>query len=289
MLLSLIIVVTFTACKPEPEPEQPNGGTDNPPAQENVKISKIYVENGKGKELSEIWIWDKEQLKKIEFYMPSYEGEIELKAEEYYTYNDNSQITRIEDFGHGEYIEYIYDGDKITKARAYDEGELFEDWRFSYENNKISKIELVFGDYKTSDNKLNPLKIALPNELSNHIRNYMRNTILNHRSDVYIELTWDGDNISNIEEVVDGYRLIIDLKYDNKLNPFYNFLGLNAESYVDELYGSKNNVTQIVYTHYSDGETYNEVTNYSYNYDGDYPTVIRQNGSSSMVWYYEYE
>ena len=110
-----------------------------------------------------------------------------------------------------------------------------------------------------------------------------------NRSGFYYELTWDNDNISKIEIVEDGERVYVDCKYDDKINPFNNFLSIYAEYYAEEFYGSKNNIIQMVVSYYEDGDSYNEVRNYSYSYEGDYPIVKRMNDSIlKSVWYYEY-
>ena len=283
MLLSLIIVVTFSACKPKPGPEPTPGGDDTP--QERAKIAKVYVDAyGSGKRLSEVWVWDKEQLKKIEYYSDN-----SIIYEEYYTYNEKGQIVRIDNFSDGEYVEYTYDDNKLSKARLYYDGNLEEDWRFTYKDNKISKIEFLGEDYKDTRN-INVLSFVLPCESIDYVYE-MVNNVSQYRSGLTLELTWDGDNISQIEGFEDGTRSILDYKYDKKLNPFNNLLGMYVEDYWEDLLGSKNNVTQIVASYYEDGENDVEITNYSYIYEGDYPTVKRENDNvtSGYVWYYEYK
>lgn len=282
MMLSLMFVATFMACKPEPTPEPGNG---DDPVIENKKISKIYFDNGFGfgKRLDQVWIWDNEQLKKIEYYSSNNT----ISYEEYYTYNEKGQVSRIDNYADGEQTEYSYNGDKITKAKLYYDGELEEDWRFTYENNKITKIELVFEAKSSVKKKMNPFANLLPFETADllyHVKNNAKN-----RNGFYYELTWDNDNISKIEIVEDGERADVDCKYDDKINPFNNFMSIYAEYYVEEFYGSKNNIIQMVCSFYEDGDNYNEVTNYSYSYEGDYPIVKRMNDSDlKYVWYYEY-
>ena len=291
MLLSLIVVVMFSACK-EPEPPQGGegtGGGETP--QEKVKIAKIYVDysNGSGKQLSEVWTWDKDQLKKIEYYHENYDnGNLELWYEQYFTYNDKGLVTRVDEFTHDLYVEYSYDSNnKLTKARMYEDDELSEDWKFTYDGDKISRIDLVYEAKSSMKTNINPISIILPFESADYVCDLMRDNALKSRNGFYVELTWDKDNISKMEGVEDGDRAVIDFKYDNKLNPFNDIWGTSVEDYFEDCYGSKNNVTQAVYTYYEDGESDNEVINYSYNYDGDYPIVKKEIGGST--WYYEYQ
>lgn len=293
MLLSLIIVVMFSACKPEPEPSQGGEGTGGgETSQEKVKIAKIYANESYtdyGKQLSEVWTWDKDQLKKIEHYYYDYDHEsVSVSWEEYFTYNEKGQLTRVDDYDADEYVEYSYgSNNKLTKAKYYCEGELEEDWKFTYDGDKISRIDLVYEAKSSMKTNINPISIILPFESADYVCDLMRGNALKNRDGFYVELTWDKDNISKMEGVEDGDRTVIDFKYDNKLNPFNNFWGLYVEDYFD-CYGSKNNVTQAVYTYYEDGESDNEVINYSYNYDGDYPIVKKETGGGT-TWYYEYQ
>ena len=223
---------------------------------EAKKLSKLSFDNGINGKEAQVFVWDKEQLKKIEYYS----SDNTIYQEHYYTYNDEGLVSRIEDFTNNEYVEYSYNGNKLTKARFYIDGELDEDWKFTYENDKISKMELV----------------------------YVAKSSMNSRSDYYVEFTWENDNITRMEGVEDGVRFLIDCKYDNKLNPLNNFWGLEIDEYYTELYSCKNNVTQWVCTYYED-ETSNEVINYSYNYDGDYPIVKKcYDNVFNYTWYYEY-
>ena len=280
MLLSLVVVFAFSACKPTPQPE---GGDDS---KTQKRISKIYADYGYGKKLDEVWNWDNEQLKKIEYY----NSDNKVSYEEYYTYNDKGQVVRIENYGDDEYIEFNYDGNKLTKARLYYDGELEEDWRFSYENDKISKAELVYVAKAGSAKNISTLKMILPFDIANNVSDIMAKDMLNnsHRGGCYLELTWDNDNISKVEYVDDGDRTVLDYKYDNKLNPFNNIWRMYVEECIVD-FGNKNNVTQIVSSYNEDGESSNEVTNYSYSYEGDYPIVKKiKDNILNYVWYYEY-
>ena len=97
------------------------------------KISRIYSDYGYGKTLREIWRWNDNLLQSIDHYSS---GSVSWVEE--FTYNDNNQIVRVEDFLNGETMEYEYDGSNISKAIYYDEGSMEYELSFKYTDNKIT-------------------------------------------------------------------------------------------------------------------------------------------------------
>ena len=78
------------------------------------RINRVYRDNGYGKTLREIWRWNDNLLQSIDHYSS---GSVSWVEE--FTYNDNNQIVRVEDFLNGETMEYEYDGSNISKAIYY--------------------------------------------------------------------------------------------------------------------------------------------------------------------------
>ena len=91
LLAVALFAITFTSCQ-KTEPYNPK-----------EKISKIYVDYGYGKSLSEVWNWDGKQLKTIEYYI----GMSNFYTEEF-TYNKNDQLQKVEGAGGDARTEYIY-------------------------------------------------------------------------------------------------------------------------------------------------------------------------------------
>lgn len=287
ILLSLLLVsmvVSFSSCKKE--------GVYKP----KEKISRIYKDygDGDGKELREVWTWDKKQLQRIEHY---YDGDMEWSEE--FSYNKKGQVERVDDYESSEYTEYTYDGRKLSKATYYYNGSIEEECVFKHDGKKITEIEVLYFDRGRRNSRLmdegyNPLRMLL------HENNYqtLKKAIENlpaSRDVVTVKLEWEKKNVSKIEVTEGSYRCITELKYDDKLNPFKNFFSLYAEDAVveDDYSLSKNNVVEERISETEDGETYTEINKYSYSYDGKFPTVQRYtyktNGYYDYYWDgYEY-
>lgn len=284
LLMMSMLLVTFSSCKKE--------GVYNP----KEKISKIYEDYGYSKMLSEIWEWDKKQLKRIDH---CYDGLVEWTED--FSYNEKGQIARVDCYEDEEYAIYQYDGKKLSKVSYYYEGELESEYIIKHNGKKISEIEmkLFYIDWKGRSNSrlmsegYNPIKMLLSENAYASVRK-----ISNDYAEISrwqdptplsftIKLEWEKDNVSKIETAVSGLRVSIEYAYDNKSNPFANFFSIYFEDVLDYNSLSKNNVTEIRYTEIEDGYTDVEVERYSYSYDGKFPVEKRDDYSN--IYYYEYE
>ena len=90
LLAVALFAVTFTSCQ-KTKPYNPK-----------EKISKIYVDHGLGKSLSEVWNWDGKQLKTIEHYMLG-----GLIYSEVFDYNKKGQVTKVKSDEYDGYTDYI--------------------------------------------------------------------------------------------------------------------------------------------------------------------------------------
>ena len=286
LLASLVFLVAFSSCKQE-EKE----GQYTP----EKKISRIYSDYGEGKTLREVWHWNENILQSIDHYSS---GTVEWVEE--YTYNDNNQIVRVEDFLNGEIMEYEYDGSNISKAIFYYEGSMEYELGFKYTGNKISEIEYIEYDYKKTNNSRllsegnSPIKMLLT-EKTYRVFEKLINTPVNRSEIVTMKLTWNDNNVSKKEIRSGSWEEIIDYKYDAKSNPFRNYYNLYGPG-EGERYSifSVNNITEERWVEKEDGDTYVWTKKYSYSYDGMFPTIQRcvvQEGdyTSSSIRYYEYE
>ncbi len=299
LLVSLMFLSTFTACFKD------NDGEYKP----KEKISRIYKDYGygDGKELKEIWNWDKKQLQRIDHY---YDGDLSWSEE--FTYNKKGQIERVDCYENREYTEYTYDGRKLSKATYYNNGSIEEEYTFKHDGNKITEIEILYFYKKGSrDNSrlrkegYNPLRILLPENNYQTLVKVIENNPASRGGMETVKLEWEKKNVSKIEVTSGSYRYTVELKYDDKLNPFKNLFGLYVDENIDEGSSlSKNNVIEEHSAETYNGETYTEITKYSYSYDGKFPTVQRYTYSYEIYdWneeeyytetrtvftYYEYE
>ena len=302
VLMSLIVVVLFSACKPEPEPTpepEPEelGGVYNP----EKKISRIYEDDGDGKKLREVWRWNNDVLQSIDYYSS---GELDYTDE--FSYNDNGQVERVDCFSNNEYIEYKYDGSKLSTATIYRSGSMSGEFNFTYKDDIISEIEIMFFGGKINDSYLmkgrhNPIKIIFRENDCQAIQKIITN--LGNRDGALMKLSWKDNNVSKIDLTFGSYRNIAECKYDDKSNPFKNYYDLYAGFDIAEgdagggsyFTFSTNNITEVRYTETDeDGETYTNVVKYSYSYEGGFPTVQRytysyEDYTETTSTYYEYE
>lgn len=268
-LTSLMFLATFTSCFKDKDGEY----------KPKEKISRIYKDygDGDGKELKEVWNWDKKKLERIDHYSSG-----SLSWSEEFTYNKKGQIERIDCYEGSEYAEYKYDGRKLSKITYYDNGSIEEEYSFKHDGNKISEIEIMYFYRGKSESRLmtegyNPIKMLLSERNYQAVRKTLNDNAT--RENITAKLEWEKKNVSRIELNAGSERLIMELIYDDKLNPFKNYNDLYT--YYDEDWEdlcfvfSKNNITENRMTYTDDGETETDIQKYSYSYDGKFPTVQR--------------
>ncbi len=276
LLTVFVLVFAFTSCNKE--------GKFSP----KKKIDKIYYEqnnSNQGRTLSEMWHWNGKQLQSIDYYSNG-----ALYSTNNFTYT-KGRITRIDDYKNSEYVEFIYDGGKLSKCSRYYEGKLIDECVFKHKGNKIVSISETYFYYYKQENKdlkivSNPLRFVLSESIVRVLDKNRAKAADSKGSQTYTtDIEWDKDNISKVK-VVDG-NVIEEGKYtyDKKNNPFYGML----DEYFDHSYFSKNNEISATFTDYYEGEVSTSVTNYTYTYDGNYPIVKHAvYDYESWTYYYEY-
>ena len=273
LLLALFaLAILFTSCQ-KTEPYNPK-----------EKISKIYVDYGYGKSLSEVWNWDGKQLKTIEYYI----GMSNFYTEEF-TYNKNGQLQKVEGAGGDARTEYIYNKfGRLHKIKHFDYDENTVTYTFEYDGNNLSEMIIVTSKFIVPDKSIAaPLKYVLP-ELAFVETSEMLSNIPAARGGIRLEvdIDWRGSNISEIEVETGGYTEEYYFKYDDKLSPYHNFWGLDFGGVSDNIFVNKNNIVEYtVVTSYA-GFSYSDTKYISYTYDGKYP-VSKSDGNSTF--YYEYD
>lgn len=284
----IAIFVAFSSCKKKEDKEPVKLLGEYTP---DKKINRIYKDYGNGRELREVWNWDDNRIECVDHY---YSGSIDWT--EYYTYNDKGQIERVDDYQYNEYIEYEYDGSKLNRAAYYSDGSLEEEYMMKYDgNNKIIEVEAYYFDYKKDSKK------RLLNEGNCIINKILHKEALlaleklsekNASKDTYvanIKAEWEGNNIAKIIITEDDYRYTEEYTYDDKFNPYKNYLNLYFDEIVEDFSLNENNATKVRFTEIEDGETDGGTITYTYTYDSDFPKSRRLNYDGDIVFtYYEY-
>jgi len=284
IVLSIAFCLIFLGCEKE--------GVYNP----DKKIKRVYTQEDSYKELKSEWTWEKNLLKKIEYYW----GGSTPEYDERYVYEKN-QLIRV-DLSFGYYWKVSYKNNLYDKVELLTpEGMSFLSVKFTYEKKKISEINLTFFDYDDYIANI-PSGGFMSGLFSPELMQGMQKMASKSKSkaDSYtykISFTYDKNNIKErvLGYTEPGYSWKFTYKfekYDNKTNPLYRFY---TQPYVGEgsfesFVGSKNNPLEIIVIE-EDGDYYSDrwTITYDYSYDGKFPTeVIRREDSWRTTTFYEY-
>lgn len=225
-----------------------------------IVYTKSYTEAITGITVSstekEEWNWGGDLLNFIDYYNSTgtrYNTTL-------FRYDDQKRIVEIQD-GDGS-AKFDYDDNQIDEIELYDQfGHETGKIEFEHKGGKVVAINVK--NYDFAQKGFNPLRFIFPESLAEMM---MKNA--SKSSDTRYTLTWKGNNVKTVE-AIGSTRSSANYTYDNKTNPFlglYNVLVSQRGS----LMFSTNNVVQMVY---KDDNT-NLTEDYSYSYDGNYPTRV---------------
>lgn len=281
-----MLLLSMTSCNKDQD------GVYNP----KQKISKIYESSNwtyndgdtynTPRHLSEQWEWDGKMLTSRTLFFES--GSISSTYT--YTYEDK-RISRMDysDLTQNVqgYLTFAYDGKELVSADLYEgwNGRLDHlcTYRFTHTDGKITAIDAAYVD-KGSHGNLNSsmiLDVVLP--LDFQAKNIVTYKKAKDVSNVYrYELTWTGNNVSQIRMTAGEYGGTIAYTYDDKKNPFYaswRSTWLVEEDYVGVDIIQKNNPLTVTYNS-TDYEQSNAT--YTYTYKNDYPETCTENRKRSI-------
>lgn len=270
IVLGVLLLASMSSCTKDNPQNNPQNGEFNP----GKKIRKIYISYKSNQEplLSEEWHWNGNKLRSIDHYrIIDDESILAYAYKEEFTYNGN-HISRIDykntDQNRYYYTLFEYEGDCLKSAMFSSTTKGTTTYEFMYQNEKISQI----------------------------IRHYD----YNREPSIYY-LTWEGDNLSTINDEPDKGGFSKErFEYDNKNNPmcgclsyypFDIFYPWYFEGYMgrNRPYGpycSKNNCVADKYD--KSGKTIYDI-GYMYDEDG-YPTKQTVTGNNFYrLFLFEYE
>jgi len=193
-----------------------------------------------------------------------------------YTYDDKNRITGM---AYGDHvIEYAYNDDKkMSKITVRDGNELESTIEFGYDGKVVASMVITsYYDYKKCSEAW---EMVLPRQIVKSL-NMAHNDI--QSKDVHTEVTnltieWDGKNISQIVSTEENTTVTTMYEYDGKTNPYLGMYGNINNGEVSFM--SKNNVIKATNTRVTkENNTSTEVKTvdeYSYEYDGKYPTSVK--------------
>lgn len=278
--------------------------------------------NVQPKTLAEEWTWDGKKLTKIAFYET---GNVNEKSSPYEVVNftyDGSQLTRAE--SDDEYMVFTYDGKKLKQAKIFEKNDngdvLIMSYDFEHDGKKVSKIifSTDLADIDDMDDSrmqrllfrgLMPTFEQADRTLNLIAKATSRFDGAKASVSLPFTLTWSGNNISSMSTSYPGTGMsaTFNYSYDNKNNPYQNFLfsiiGMMEDGSM--IVFNKNNVTKAVMKTQMPfmGQTLTKTqeSNYSYTYDGSWPITRtmksvytdeedeRYSSETEVVTYFEYK
>lgn len=270
------------------------------------KISKVYREatcqdpddpaevSVQDKFLYENWTWSDGLVQQIDHY----DGSSSVWTEAF-TYDEHGRVLRIEDAVRLEVLTFEYKDGRISKSVLTYDGELSEEWGFSYENGKLVGMDVKFYDYDVDDDyakrksHLSPLNCLGLDGMANAA---LAKAVSRCKSagkgtevvEIKFRLDWDKDNISTLALTSNAASVVIRFEYDQYKNPKRGFNNIGNEGWA---YSSANNVVKITDI-YDPAE--HVVTEYAYEYEKKYPVTVRWAANEwgyrcQYTEYYEYE
>jgi hypothetical protein len=262
LLLCMAVCLLILGCEKE--------GVYNP----SKKIKRISTQSqNDSKRLESEWTWEKNLLKKIQYY--TYSGS--SAYDERYMY-DKNKLVKVEE-NDGYYTKITYNGDKYDKMEYFNpQGTILESQKFTYNNNKVSQIDNTiynYGEYKSMQDR-GFISHFLSSEMVSVIsRMISKSPAKSTEQHARITYKYDKENISESyaeinEEFYSSKATITFEKYDKSINPWYH-------SFIDVV-GSKNNPLEVIakfeITLFDEFISQRMTVSYEYEYDGKFPTEI---------------
>lgn len=252
-IIVLIVCSAMLSCRPKPIPG-PEGDDGN--GEDYIygpgNITGIYdpdrrvdiiMLKSEGEEIEfNEWNWSEGRLQLISS---------EHYFEEYY-YGEDGRIEKKDGSRIDGHFEYVYVDDYLSEVRwyTYANDVCYRSYKLKYEDGKLARVVQS--------------KAYSENEVG-----------------MYYDIEWVGENVSEIEVKDDSTKYVTyKLEYDDKINPFYNYMGLPLTDrlmlYANVSALSRNNVTKLeVKYEYESDEYVDMIVTNTYLYDEEnYPVLV---------------
>jgi len=275
-LLCMALCLLFLGCEKE--------GVYNP----SKKIKRIsYQENNGPKYPDSEWSWEKNLLKKIQYF-----NGFTYSYDARYSYEKN-QLVKVEE-SNGWFWKVSYNSNLYDKVEYFDtKGTIQITVKFTYDKTKVSRMDITFYDYDDIYKNFTSLQGGfMSNLLSKELIQSFERIVLKSKNKAAIPTTYKVTytyNKDNIKEQVMEYNesdedssfsyksTVKYEKYDNKLNPMYRFYQMGEGI---GFVSPKNNPLEVIVETYFNyvyfGEVETDFERYTiscdYSYDGQFPT-----------------
>ena len=218
----------------------------------------------------------------------TYNGALPVKAEgpgrtETYTYDESSRLIKrvAVEGGETEETTYAYEDGKLSKIIIKKPSEALKD------GNKVPAIRYEESDFIYNGNRITVNEKSYKEVVADKSK-------VNEGVETTIYTVENGNVIKKERTDDPSFKVTDEYTYDGKNNPSLNNLTkiLNPEHFI-EYYNSKNNVLTIVTTYERNGNPEVSKRFYEYEYNGDYPTIVREfrekNGNRELERSTEYK
>ena len=229
--------------------------------------SWVVEDEYNGEDGHQVWNWNGKQLESIDYY---YDGQ--LSYTDHFTY-DGKKLSSIS-WGSSEHYDFVYEKGKITSIELYDGADRVAVYGITHEGGKITKIAYTAFSGKAA--AAHPLPSSVL-DLNLPVQKGQAGLNAPKGSSFEYEFEWSGKNVKHCIYRSANYTAEYYYTYDKKLNPLY---GLWEVEMVDfQMVVSKNNVSRVEI--HSDNSI--SITDYSYTYQGDVPTIATGTSTSSSA------
>lgn len=273
VVLAMATMVVFVACKKD--------GIYNP----KKKISKITtIEQYNDPDYSDdtnvyIFKWDKNRLLHI----------ISPEKVTNFVYDKCGRLMRVECIDREIATWYEYDGAKLSKVISYYGGtERFKEYALEYKGKKLVKITITQNgiSQRSINQQQSPLSVICEPAIAQVIEKdiAVAETQSTHKASVLtstVSFEWSGKNISKVVYDNAEVKYEYELTYDDKINPYNGFLGLDFEGSYQYIYKNANNIKTMKRINSSDPMS----ITYEYTYDGKWPVTIAETYFQSQIRY----
>lgn len=267
LLAAVVILISFTSC------DKDEAGVYKP----GKKISQIFFKDDGAQEyIQQSWKWDGNTLKSITYY-----DQGDSIGADNFEYTDGVLSKIVDNYDY--YSVFTYTDKQYAKIEYFsNQGVLLSDVVFTYNTDgKVSQLavttytvtkELLSMMNRTLSGRILPTSVAT--QMMKAVQN---NAVNNSKATTNTSFVYDGDNISSMSV---GTYLTTYANYDDKLNPYYYFFPFSTlKESTNNLVYQKNNPGSMTTTVASADVT----TNFTYTYDGDYPTSVISTASLGII------
>ena len=283
VILGLVAIAALVSCKKDDD--NGNGGfnnNDNPTIKEGTYPKEITYRDKNGaietKAVYTIiggkisgWNWapyENGQPRSPQNTIVTYKGELPEKVEspretETYTYEGNKLVKKVEDRNYEkEETTYAYEGNNLSKAT---EKKLLKAYRGGQDATEYKETDFRYEGNLVIVNKKSYVELADKSKIDQEVGGTTIYTVEN------------GNVVKKEETISPSRKRTTVYTYDNKNNPkSHNLTKIISPDYFISESFSKNNLRTITETTEENGNTEIKRGSYEYEYNGDYPTVVRE-------------